>query len=155
MGWFSIIFIIVVGILLMILDFLVIPGGVVAIIGVLGMVAGVAAAFIQYGPLAGFLTLLVTAVFTIGCFVLMMRTKTWRKLQLNTRIDSKMNEFDPQKVHVGMQGKAISRLAPMGTGEFDGAVVEVSSPQDFIEVDTEIEITRIEGGKVFVKPINN
>ena len=84
-----------------------------------------------------------------------MRTKTWRKLQLNTRIDSKMNEFDPQKVHVGMQGKAISRLAPMGTGEFDGAVVEVSSPQDFIEVDTEIEITRIEGGKVFVKPINN
>lgn len=151
MGWLSIIFIILVGILLMILDFLVIPGGVVAIIGVLGMVAGVVAAFIQYGTLAGFLTLLVTALFTIGSFVLMMRTKTWRKLQLNTRIDSKMNEFDPQKIHVGMTGRALSRLAPMGTGEFDGEVVEVSSPQDFIEVDTEIEITRIDGGKIYVK----
>ncbi len=151
MGWLSIIFIILVGILLMILDFLVIPGGVVAIIGVLGMVAGVVAAFIQYGTLAGFLTLLVTALFTIGSFVLMMRTKTWRKLQLNTRIDSKMNEFDTQKIHVGMTGRALSRLAPMGTGEFDGEVVEVSSPQDFIEVDTEIEITRIDGGKIYVK----
>lgn len=151
MGWFSIIFIILVGILLMILDFLVIPGGVVAIIGVLGMVAGVTAAFIQYGTLAGFVTLLITALVTIGSFVLMMRTKTWRKLQLNTRIDSKMNEVDPQKVHVGKTGRAISRLAPMGTGEFDGEVVEVSSIQDFVEVDSEIEVTRIEGGKVFVK----
>ncbi len=152
MGWFSIIFIIMIGILLMILDFLVIPGGVVAIIGVLCMVAGVVASFMQYGPLAGFLTLLCTAVFTIGCFVLMMRSKTWKRLQLNTRIDSKMNEVDADKIKVGMTGKAISRLAPMGTGEFDGEMVEVSSPQDFIEVDTEIEITRVEGGKVYVKP---
>ncbi len=152
MGWFSIIFIILIGIMLMILDFLVIPGGVVAIIGVLSMVAGVAAAFIQYGPLAGFLTLISTAVVTIGCFVLMMRTKTWKRLQLNTRIDSKMNEVDASKIKVGSTGKAISRLAPMGTGEFDGEMIEVSSPQDFIEVDTEIEITRIEGGKVYVKP---
>lgn len=151
MGWFSIIFIILIGILLMILDFLVIPGGVVAIIGVLCMVAGVVASYVQYGMVAGTATLVLTAVFTIGCFVLMMRTKTWRKLQLDTRIDSKMNEVDPQKIHVGMTGKAISRLAPMGTGEFDGEVVEVSSPQDFIEVDAEIEITRIEGGKIFVK----
>ena len=152
MGWFSIIFIIVVGILLMILDFLVIPGGVVAILGVLGMIAGIIAAFIQYGPVAGFVTLLVTAVLTIGGFFLMMRTKTWRKLQLNTAIDGKMNEFDETKVHVGMTGRAISRLAPMGTGDFDGEIVEVSSQQDFIEVDTEIEITRIDGGKVYVKP---
>lgn len=152
MGWFSIIFIILIGILLMILDFLVIPGGVVAFIGVLCMVAGVVASYVQYGMVAGTVTLVLTAVFTIGCFVLMMRTKTWKRLQLNTRIDSKMNEVDSSKVKVGATGKAISRLAPMGTGEFDGEVVEVSSPQDFIEVDTEIEITRIEGGKVYVKP---
>ena len=152
MGWFSIIFIILIGILLMILDFLVIPGGVVAIIGVLCMVAGVVASYVQHGMVAGTATLVLTAVFTIGCFVLMMRTKTWKRLQLNTRIDSKMNEVDANKIKVGSIGKAISRLAPMGTGEFDGEVVEVSSPQDFIEVDTEIEVTRIEGGKVYVKP---
>ena len=123
-----------------------------AIIGVLCMVAGVVASYVQHGMVAGTATLVLTAVFTIGCFVLMMRTKTWKRLQLNTRIDSKMNEVDANKIKVGSIGKAISRLAPMGTGEFDGEVVEVSSPQDFIEVDTEIEVTRIEGGKVYVKP---
>ena len=152
MGWGSIIFIIIVGILLMILDFLVIPGGVVAIVGVLCMVGGVVAAFVQYGSVAGFLCLIFTAVAVVGSFVMMMRTKTWRKLQLNTQIDGKMNEVDPSKVQVGMIGRAISRIAPMGTGEFDGEIVEVTSQQEFIDVDTEIEVTKIEASKIYVKP---
>lgn len=152
MAWGSIIFIILVGILLMILDFLVIPGGVVAIFGVLCMIGGVVASFVQYGATAGVICLFVTAAVTIASFVLMMRTKTWRRLQLKTEIDGKMNDVDPEKVQVGMTGVAISRLAPMGTGQFGSEIVEVSSIQDFIEVDTEIEIVKIEGGKITVKP---
>lgn len=152
MAWGSIIFIILVGILLMVLDFLVIPGGVVAIFGVLCMIGGVVASFIQYGATAGVICLLVTAVVTIGSFVLMMRTKTWRRLQLKTEIDGKMNDVDLEKVKVGMTGVSLSRLAPMGTGQFGDEIVEVSSTQEFIEVDTEIEIVKIDGGKVIVKP---
>ncbi|MBO4381620.1 MAG: NfeD family protein [Bacteroidales bacterium] len=136
----------------MILDFLVIPGGVVAIFGVLCMIGGVVASFVQYGATAGVICLFVTAAVTIASFVLMMRTKTWRRLQLKTEIDGKMNDVDPEKVQVGMTGVAISRLAPMGTGQFGSEIVEVSSIQDFIEVDTEIEIVKIEGGKITVKP---
>lgn len=153
MGWGSIIFIILVGILLMILDFLVIPGGVVAIFGVLCMIGGVVASFVQYGATAGVVCLLLTAAVTIGSFVLMMRTKTWRRLQLKTEIDGKMNDIDPEKVKVGMRGVALSRLAPMGTGQFGDEVVEVSSAQEFIEVDTAIEIVKIDGGKVVVKTV--
>lgn len=152
MGWGSIIFIIVVGILLMILDFLVIPGGFVAIIGVLCMVGGIVTTFIQYGTTAGFMMILATAALTLASFYLMMRTKTWRKLQLKTEIDSRMNVVNPDSVQVGMIGKAISRLAPMGTGQFGDEFVEVSSLQDFIEVGTEIEIVKIEANKVIVKP---
>lgn len=152
MGWGSIILVIIIGIVLMILDFLVIPGTVVAILGVAGMACGVAMSFIMYGMTAGFLTLLLTAFLTVGGFVLMMRTRTWRKLQLNTRIDSKVNEVDETKIKVGMTGRAISRLAPMGTGLFDGETVEVTSQQDFVDVNTEIEIVRMDGGKIFVKP---
>ncbi len=153
MSWLSIIFIIIVGLLLMILDFLVIPGGVVAVVGIFCMVGGVVASFVQFGTTAGIICLLGTAAFTIASFVLMMRTKTWRKLQLNTRIDSKMNEVDESKIKVGMVGVAVSRLAPMGTGRFGDEMVEVSSTQDFIEVNSEIEIIRIEGGKIFVQLI--
>lgn len=153
MGLGSIIFIILVGLLLLILDFLVIPGIVISIVGVLCMVGGVVATFIQYGTTAGMICLLVTAVVVITSIVLMMRSKTWRRLQLNTEIDSKMNEFDSTKIQVGATGKSISRLAPMGTGEFDGEVVEVTSTQEFIDVNQGIIITRIDGCKIYVKPL--
>lgn len=153
MGLGSIIFIILVGLLLLILDFLVIPGIVISIVGVLCMVGGVVATFIQYGTTAGMICLLVSAVVVIGSIVLMMRSKTWRRLQLNTEIDSKMNEFDSTKIQVGATGKSISRLAPMGTGEFDGEVVEVTSTQEFIDVNQGIIITRIDGCKIYVKPL--
>lgn len=152
MLWSTIIFIILVGILLMLLDFLVIPGGFVAIFGVLCIIGGIVAAFVGYGTTAGFLTLLGTAIVILISFVLMMRSKTWRKLQLKTEIDGRMNEVDPQKVQVGMVGRAVSRLAPMGTGMFGDELVEVSSVQDFIEENTEIEIIKIEANKIIVKP---
>lgn len=152
MGWGSIIFIIIVGLLLMILDFLVIPGGVVAIVGVLCMIGGVVTTFVKYGSTAGVIMIFATAAVTLFSFYLMMRSKTWRKLQLNTEIDGKMNEVDEEKVKVGMSGKAVSRLAPMGTGQFGDDVYEVTSAQDFIEVNTEIEIVKIEASKIIVKP---
>ena len=104
MGYISLILLILLGIVLMILDFLVIPGGVVAIIGVLCMAGGVVTAFVQFGNTVGFLTLVLAAILTFGFFWLMMRTKTWRKLQLNTQIDSKMNEVDESKLKEGMEG---------------------------------------------------
>lgn len=152
MGWGSIIFIIIVGILLMILDFLVIPGGVVAIVGVLCMIGGIFGSFVQYGSTAGMITIFATALLTLLSFFLMMRTKTWRKLQLHTQIDGRMNEVDTEKLKVGMVGVAVSRLAPMGTGLFGEESVEVTSLQDFVEVNTEIEIVKIETSKIFVKP---
>ena len=125
MGYLSLILLILLGIVLMILDFLVIPGGVVAVIGVLCMVGGVVTAFVQFGSTVGFLTLILAAVLTIGFFWLMMRTKTWRKLQLKTQIDSKMNEVDKTKLKEGMEGVAISRLAPTGTGLFGDTEAEI------------------------------
>ena len=151
MGYISLILLILLGIVLMILDFLVIPGGVVAIIGVLCMVGGVVTAFVQFGPTVGFLTLVLTAILTIFFFWLMMRSKTWRKLQLKTKIDSKMNEVDESKLAAGTEGVAISRLAPTGTGLFGDMEVEVVSQQGFIDENTPIVIHKIEGNKVVVE----
>ncbi len=151
MGWSSIIFIIVIGILLMVLDFLVVPGGIVSILGLLCMAGGVIYTFVQYGLTAGFICLLLSMFAAISIFVLILRSKTWRKLQLKTRLDGKMNEFNSTNIHVGLVGRAISRIAPMGTGEFNGEMVEVSSLQGLIEEDTEIEITKIDDNKIYVK----
>ena len=154
MGYLTLILLILLGIILMILDFLVIPGGVVAIIGVLCMAGSVVAAFVQFGNTVGILTLVLTAIITIGAFILMMRTKTWRKLQLKTKIDSKMNEVDTSKLAEGMEGVAISRLAPTGTGMFGDTEVEVVSMQGFIDENSPIVIHKIEGNKIIVEVIH-
>ncbi len=154
MAYITLILLILLGIVLMVLDFLVIPGGVVAIIGVLCMVGGVVTAFVQFGTTVGFLTLLLTAALTFLFFFLMMRTKTWRKLQLNTQIDSKMNEVDESKLKVGTEGVSVSRLAPTGTAVFGDTEAEVVSLQGFIDENTPIVIQKIEGSKVVVEILN-
>ncbi len=151
MGYLSLILLILLGIVLMILDFLVIPGGVVAILGVLCMIGGVVTSFVQFGTTVGIITLVLTAVITLGSFWLMMRTKTWRKLQLKTQIDSKMNEVDTDKLKEGMEGVAISRLAPTGTGLFGDTEAEVVSMQGFIDENSPIVIHKIEGSKIVVE----
>jgi len=150
MGYISLILLILLGIILMILDFLVIPGGVVAVIGVICMAGGVVTAFLQFGNTVGFITLLLTAIITITLLVLMMRTRTWRKMQLKTQITSKMNEIDETKLKVGSEGVAISRLAPTGTGMFGDTEAEVLSMQGFIDENTPIVIQKIEGSKIIV-----
>ena len=149
MDYLTLILLILLGIVLMILDFLVIPGGVVAILGVLCMIGGVVTSFV-----VGIITLVLTAVITLGSFWLMMRTKTWRKLQLKTQIDSKMNEVDTDKLKEGMEGVAISRLAPTGTGLFGDTEAEVVSMQGFIDENSPIVIHKIEGSKVIVEIIH-
>ena len=141
---------ILLGIICLILELLVIPGGIVGIIGFLMMVGGVIGAY-TYGATIGNIVAIGTVAVTIFAVVMMLRSNTWRKLMLKTNIDSKMNEIDEEKVQTGMSGIAISRLAPMGKGKFGDEVVEVSSMHGFIDVQSEIVITKIEGNKIFVR----
>ena len=145
-----IITLILLGIICLILELLVIPGGIVGILGFLMMAGGVIGAY-THSMMFGNAVAVGTVMITIFAIVMMLRSKTWRKLMLKTNIDSKVNEIDEEKVKVGMSGIAISRLAPMGKGRFDSEVVEVSSTHGFIDEQSEIVITKIEGNKIFVK----
>ncbi|MBQ9434801.1 MAG: NfeD family protein [Bacteroidales bacterium] len=151
MNWGLVISLIVLGLLSLLLDILVIPGGVVATFGCLMMLCGIVISYVQYGAVAGNITLLSTLVLTAITTVMMLRSKTWNKLMLKTNIDSKMNEVDEGKIAEGMTGVAVSRLAPSGTGKFGDELVEVHSSNDFIDVNSEIVIVKIEGGKIIVK----
>ena len=151
----GVIIIILIGLFLLLVEFLLIPGITVAGVGGVILIAGgITWAYTGFGTTAGHLTLLGTAIASVTVVVLALRSKTWKRLQLNTKIDSKVNEIDANKFTVGMVGKAISRLAPMGTGQFGDKFVEVTSPQNFIDVNSDIVITKIEGNKIFVNQNN-
>lgn len=151
MSWILIISLIFFGLLLVVLDFLLIPGGVVAIIGVLMEIAGVSLAYGGYGTKAGTLTLVITLVVSAIVIVLILNSKTWKKCALDTSIESKANDFNEQKVHVGAEGMTISRLAPSGKAVFNGETVEVASEHGLIDENREVVVVKVEGNKIFVK----
>ncbi|HNY62810.1 MAG TPA: NfeD family protein [Bacteroidales bacterium] len=150
MGWFVIIFLIVLGVLALMLEVLVLPGGIVGIIGALFVIAGVILSYVHFGLWAGNITLLITAVFIIGTVILFLRSKTWKKMALTTEIDSKVNVL-PSELEVGMEGVTISRLAPGGKALFGDQEVEVFSHLGFIDQNQEIVIFQIDENKIIVK----
>ena len=145
---------ILVGILMMLIEILVIPGsGVAGIIGFGLMVAGIWLAYVREGANSGHITLAVTLGVSLIGLLIALRSKTWKKAMLSTEIAGKVRTIDPQHLAVGDRGKTISRCAPMGKALFNDKFYEVSAYSDFIDQEKDIEIIKISGNKIFVKQI--
>lgn len=150
MSLYLVISLIFFGLLAVVLDFLLIPGGIVAIGGLCSMIFGVVMAYVGYGSVGGSITLICALVVSALVLWLILRSKTWRKCALDTNIDVKANEFDSTRVHVGAVGQTISRLAPSGKAIFDGETVEVTSAYGLIDENSSVNVERIEGNKIIV-----
>lgn len=153
--WTIIAILILVGLLMLLLEILVIPGaGVAGIVGFVLMVAGVWVSYTKVGTQEGHITLAVTMALNIVIIIMALRSKTWNKAMLKTSIDGKARTIDNKDLKVGSKGKTISRCAPMGKAVFDNQFYEVSSYSDFIDQEKDIEIIKISGNKIFIKQIN-
>lgn len=150
-----VILLILIGIAMLVIEILVIPGaGVAGIIGFGLMVAGIWLAYTRIGITEGNIILITTLAVNIIGITLTLRSKTWKKVMLNTEITAKVNTNEIENLKVGDKGVAISRCAPMGKAMFDDKYVEVSSLSEFIDQESEIEIIKISGNKIFIKQIN-
>ena len=87
---------------------------------------------------------------SIVLIIFLLRSKTWKKLQLDTSLDGKVN-VEAEKLQVGQKGLAVSRLAPMGTIEVDGTFYEAQSVLDLIDQKTPVKVVKIEGSKIWVQ----
>lgn len=147
-----IITLILVGIVLMIAEILLIPGvGVAGILGLLSMGGSCWYAFYEYGNLTGGIVAGVTAVVLVVFAVVVLRAKTWKRMTLNTTIESKVNQLTVE-LRVSDKGRTITRLAPMGSVRFGDEIVEVKALEGMIDPNVEVEICMIEDGKIYVIP---
>ncbi len=149
-----IITLVLVGILMMLIEFLLTPGmGFAGIIGLASFVGACVYAFIVEGTQTGTVVTAVVAVIVIILFIWMLRGKTWKKLEQQEQIDVKTNT-EVEKVKVGDKGVTLSRLVPIGKVKFDGVTCEVhNSDGSFVDPGVEVEVTAVEDNEVFVKPI--
>ncbi len=149
-----IIFLIILGILLFLLEFLVVPGITVAGIGgAISIVAAVVLAFYYHGPKTGVVVLVGTTVIIIITIVFMLKAGTWKKIMLNRSIDSKVDMVhkDEGKVEDGDMGKTVTRLNPMGRVVVNGEYYEAKSMDRLIDQGEDIVVVKVETNKLIVK----
>lgn len=149
-----IITLIVIGITLLLVEFLIVPGVTIAgIAGTLLIVGGVIAGYVyQDVKIANYIAI-GAGVSTLIIFVFAFRTKTWKNVGLKANIDGHSGEDVAEIFHIGDEGEAVSRLAPIGKVLIKDQLVEARSLGGFIDPGTSIKIIRTEKNKLFVEPI--
>ncbi|MGN1210698.1 MAG: NfeD family protein [Candidatus Cryptobacteroides sp.] len=149
-----IITLILVGLLLLFAEVVLIPGvGVAGILGLCSIIGSCVYAFLEIGQNAGIVTVVINILLITVMTVFMLRAKTWRRLSLDTNIDSKAQPDVESELAVGDTGKTVTRLSPMGKAVFGNVSVEVKALEGMIDSGTEVEVVMIEDNKVYVKPV--
>jgi len=150
-----IIFLIILGIVLLLIEVTILPGITVAGVGsFLVLVYSVYLAFTTYGSLIGFLTLAFVLIVAPLLVYKLFKSKTGESMVLNTVLPGFANEINPEKVKVGDIGVTIGRLAPMGKIKVNDEVVEVRSTGTFVNPGERVKIISIEKSLVTVEPLN-
>lgn len=149
-----IITLILVGLVLIFAEILLIPGvGVAGILGLLSLGGSCFYAFTQLGTASGIVVTAVNIVLIIALTIWVLRAKTWKKLTLETNIESKAVPSESAVLSVGEVGKAVTRLAPMGTVRFGGNAVEAKALEGMIDPGTPVRVAMIEDNRIFVSPL--
>jgi len=155
MNFLIIIFLIILGIVLLLIEVTILPGITVAGVGsFLVLVYSVYLAFSSYGSLVGFLTLAFVLIVSPLLVYYFFKGKAGKSMVLNTVITGVANEINPEKVKVGDIGVTIGRLAPMGKIKVNDEVVEVRSTGAFVNPGEKVKIISIEKSLVTVEPLN-
>lgn len=144
---------IVAGLLLLGAELIIIPGfGIAGILGIGSLVASCWISFECLGTMAGTITLLANILLVTLGTICILRSKTWKKLSLNTNIEAKVDDAPQQKgIATGDTGITLTRLAPAGTVQIGGNTLEACTRDSLIPQGTEIEVSEIDGNKIFVK----
>jgi membrane-bound serine protease (ClpP class) len=157
----------VLGLVLLGLEFFVVPGfGITGISGLVCILAGIYLALVKrplpkfswdYRALdSAFLTFLFAVVaIPVGIVVIWKTFPDSRLRKLIVLSASERGEdgyvaSESLEALVGQSGKSLSRLRPAGRALIGGEPMEVQSEGDFIEKDTPLKVVRVMGNKVFV-----
>ena len=155
MSIFAIILLILLGLVLLLIEFAVIPGVTIAGIGgFLLLIASVYIAFTDLGTGAGLITLAIVLLLAPSMVYYFFKSRTGKKMILEKNIVGKVDLINAEKIKTGDTGKTIGRLAPSGKVRVNGEVVEAQSTGSFIDHNIPVKVLKIVSNKIIVEPIN-
>ena len=153
MDMFILIGFIIFGLALVVVEVIFVPGTtIVWLLGLASISYGVYLGYEYFGSEGGTTVLVMTLVLGIATVVYSLKSRTWEKLSLKTKMEGKVHE-EKLKVNLGDIGTTFSSLKPVGRAFFNGEDIEVTSISGFIEERKEIKIIRIDKRKIFVQEV--
>ena len=148
------IIVLLLGVVLLTLEIVVLPGGVAGLFGAGLIVFGVWETYAMFGTRTGTIVLLCAIALCVLLLALFMKRRTWSKFSLEEESDSRVNQLEGT-IKVGARGTTISRLAPTGKALIDGTTAEVHAINKFIDPDRPIEVVSIEGYRIDVVELSD
>jgi membrane-bound ClpP family serine protease len=153
--WSTVISLVVFGLILVVAEVIFVPGTtVVGIIGFCFLVVGVGLSFKYFGSEVGWVMLGSTSVASGGLLYFSFTTNVWRRFSLKSSNKGKVNEGELDQLVVGMEGRAISALRPIGKAEVNEQIVEVRTNGDYLDSGSRIRIVKIVSNQIIIEPIN-
>lgn len=152
------------GVLLVAIEVLVIPGFTVAgVTGLVVLVAGLGMTLVGAGASMNTisialgrvaLSILLALAGALALFRMLPHLPFGRRLVLGTGMETTLGYVsapESDRQWLGRTGTAVSPLRPAGIAEIDGTRIDVVSDGDFIETGTAILVTRVDGNRIVVR----
>jgi len=150
-----ILFLIFLGILLLLLEFAVIPGVTIAGIGgVLLLGASIYLAFNTYGIITGIITTAFVLIASPLLILRFFRSRAGKKMVLESEVTGRVDQVDAELIRQGDEGMTIGRLAPTGKVRINNQTMEGKSIGGFIDQQVPVRVVEVLKTQVIVEPIN-
>lgn len=158
--WF-LIFLIALGILLVFIELLILPGfGAAGVPGCLLIIIGIGGAWWKYGLQSALTYTGITLVAVIPLAIIALsvfRTTAAGKTFILSATEDKEIGFHapPSELEdlVGKSGKTLTPLRPAGAALIGGHRVDIVTQGEFVPAETEIEVIFVEGSRVVVRSL--
>ena len=155
MALVSIIGLLLLGLLLLWVELLLVPG--TTIVGLVGLIVwslAQALAFAYLGKDVGLWCLLASVIVGVGGLIYGLKMGAWQSFSLKksheTRVQRPREEAGT-RIYVGARGYCRSALRPMGQVAFGNHIVEARTNSDYLPEGTEVEITLISPQAIYVQ----
>jgi membrane-bound ClpP family serine protease len=154
MEWTVVISLVAVGLILLLVEILFVPG--TTIVGVIGFVVlaiGVGLAYKYFGREIGWMTLGTTSVLAGLTLYISFKSNLWSRFALKTTNTDRVNE-NPEGISVGEEGIALSALRPIGKAEIGKRTFEVKTLGAYVDSGKRVRIIQINSNQIIVEPIS-
>lgn len=152
MTWFVLLSLLIIGLILVATEILFVPGTtVVGLVGLVFTAGGIYYAFLKFEANDAWIILGVTVLLHLTALVYAFKSGVWNRFALKDAITSRSFDDRLAGLEIGMEGKALSDIKPIGKAEFKEIIYEVKSDSGLVRTGTKVYIHKLENNKIIIK----